>query len=238
MSANWNPLTGRYDWSGMSIDQIQSAYDKARREGDSDAVRSARGALYRRGVRVERRGAEQFGDRIRQRVEAQLAAASETVVRIGIQSQDGRTPKEAIDEAAATPRGQTPTLAAIAAIHEFGTISRGGTIPERSYLRSTADQQGRSWVRALGRVIREYGRNPQRATTMLAAMLVQTRDQVQATIRAGISPDLAESTKTPRRVGRGGPVPLIYTGQLIGSIRSTADSLDGERDSGYSRGGA
>ena len=181
-----------------------------------------------------------FADAIRERVERTLRSASALVMEVGIQSADGRTPKRAIEEASETPSGETPSLAAIATIHEFGTKASGGRIPERSYLRSTAAEHGRSWVRGLARVVQEYGGGDvASATQRLLAVGIQARDQVQAKIRSNIPPELSDIVKAERTRRGIEPVALIATGQLIGSIRSEADTPEGRADlGGYNRGGA
>jgi len=237
----------RASWAGMSTAEIQAEYDNAVKRGDSDWARRARGALYRRGVRVKKppgsgsdRHPKHFGKAAKDRVEAMLRAAEALMMEVGIQSADERTPKKAIKEASETPSGETPSLATIATIHEFGTKASGGRIPERSYLRSTAAEHGRSWVRGLARVVQEYGSDDvSRAAQRLLAVGIQARNQIQAKIRSNIPPELSDTVKAERTRRGIEPVALIATGQLIGSIRAEADTPEGRKDlGGYNRGGA
>ena len=232
----------------MSTAEIQAEYDNAVKRGDSDWARRARGALYRRGVRVKKppgsgsdRHPKHFGKAAKDRVEAMLRAAEALTMEVGIQSVDGRTPKKAAEEhEAAEAAGITPPLAVVAAVHEFGTKASGGRIPERSYLRSTAAEHGRSWARGLARVVQEYGNGDvSRAAQRLLAVGIQARDQVQAKIRSNIPPELSDQVKAERTRRGIEPVALIATGQLIGSIRAEADTPEGRKDlGGYNRGGA
>lgn len=182
-----------------------------------------------------------FADAIRERVERAMRSADMLVVEIGIQSADGKTPKQAAAEhAAAEASGSPPSLATVAAVQEFGTLASGGRIPERSYLRSTAAEHGRSWARGLARVVQEYGGGEvARATQRLLAVGIQARDQVQARIRSNIPPELSDTVKAQRERNGIPPVALIATGQLIGSIRAEADTPEGRVTlGGYNRGGA
>jgi hypothetical protein len=93
---------------------------------------------------------------------------------------------------------------------EFGTVTRTGNVgvPERSFLRSTLRLKAgdiRTFVN--GRVRRVMAGKLDAATAYEQIGLKVTAF-VKATIRAGIQPGLA------RRSG----IPLIDTGQLIGSI--------------------
>lgn len=176
----------------------------------------------------------------RERVERIIASAQELMLEVGIQSADGSTPKKAIKKASETPSGETPSLATIATIHEFGTKASGGRIPERSYLRSTAAEHGRSWVRGLARVVQEYGSDDvSKAAKRLLAVGIQARNQIQAKIRSNIPPELSDTVKAQRTRRGIEPVALIATSQLIGSIRAEADTPEGRKDlGGYNRGGA
>jgi hypothetical protein len=104
------------------------------------------------------------------------------------------------------------TLAEIAAFQEFGTVH----IPERSFLRATVDQgqeQIRTLQRKLGRAVvsNKQRMDPRRALELLGLRITS---MIQARIRGGIDPELAQSTIDRK----GSSTPLIDTGQLIQSI--------------------
>jgi hypothetical protein len=157
-----------------------------------------------------------------------MAAATGSSVEVGILSQDGRTPKQAQDEIAESrATGDEPTLAAIAAVHEFGAPDLSPPIPERSYLRATADERRKQWLAVFRSACQRYasgdeGGYRQRIDTLGPVMV----GQIQARIRARISPPLSDYTIARRRKGdrpdAGEPLPLIDTGQLINSIKSQA----------------
>lgn len=107
--------------------------------------------------------------------------------------------------------GNGLTVAELGEIHELGL-----GVPPRPWLRPVVD--GRTaFVRdrlrrvaqgvALGRVTAQQGMN------LLGQELVNA---IRARIRAGIQPELAESTKA--RKGDNKDTPLIHTAQFIGSI--------------------
>lgn len=170
-----------------------------------------------------------FGAKAAERARRVIEAAS-TVVAIGIQSEEGRAPKQSRDELAA---GNADNLATIAAIHEFGTIDQGGRIPQRSFLRATADAERRVWLRGFRAALVAYiDGNPARYQQVLGVLGAKARGDVQRRIRERIPPPLAARTVAERRKGgRLNPdgtvpddVPLIDTGQLVNSIRSQADT--------------
>lgn len=129
-----------------------------------------------------------------------------------------------------------PTLAEIATVHEYGSPSKG--IPERSYLRSTVDKNLSSYRQILEQLKLQIF-NPKVNVTVKNALLIlgaKIKLDVQATIRAGIPPAWADSTREARirranpegdfSIGKDGiknatiiaETPLIDTGQLVNGI--------------------
>lgn len=134
-------------------------------------------------------------------------STKDPAVYVGIREQDG---SEIIE-------GGDITLAGIGAVHEFGTDRAGPNnstvIPSRSFLRSEVDQRARLYGdelrKAVGKVI--DGGNLERELRVVGVLAASN---VRRRIRAGIAPELAESTVERK----GSSKPLIDTGRLIGSI--------------------
>ncbi len=123
------------------------------------------------------------------------------------------------------------TLVQVATVHEYGSASAG--IPERSYIRSTVDKNLKDYRQLLGELKDELftpksGMNVRKALLILGA---KVKLDIQATIRAGLSPAWAESTREKRIQRAGGAIiaetPLIDTGQLIGGITNDVQTPDG-----------
>lgn len=170
-----------------------------------------------------------FGLQSKEHVERALRAAEATTVWIGIQSTQGRQPKEGDDG------GDVPNLATVAAVHEFGAVTTSPDgqqirVPQRSYMRATADVQGKAWLRVLGAAIKAYANEDVAGyDRRIKAIGVVSTGQIRALIRARIAPPLSAITIARRRKGRGDgeDVPLIDTQQLISSIRAQAATVAG-----------
>jgi hypothetical protein len=174
-----------------------------------------------------------FGVSAKRHVERLIAATTQTVVAIGIQSREGAGPKEAAEAVEAQrDTGRIPTLAEVAASHEFGVPDATPPIPQRSFLRSTADRERKKWLRTFGAALKDYaGDDEAKYQTRLRALGLKAASDVRATIDARIEPPLSEYTIAQRRkgnrIGAGDPVPLRDTGQLYQSIRSAAQTPSG-----------
>ena len=173
-----------------------------------------------------------FGLKSAEHVRRALRAADATAVWIGIQSTQGAQPKTSPEPT----DGEVPTLAEVAAVHEFGAVvTIAGVrvrIPQRSYLRSTADATGSGWVRVFRRALIAYANGDEAEYDRLVASIgVVATGQVRRRIRRRIEPRLSPITVARRRKGpgKGDDVPLIDTGQLIGSIRAQAHTVAGPR---------
>lgn len=169
-----------------------------------------------------------FGAHSAEYVRRAVMAAEQTTAWIGIQSTEGRAPKDGSEG------DDIPTLAEVAASHEYG--GKNGRPPMRSYLRSTADAEGRAWLSGLRAAIRAYASGDEAGYTQrVRTMGVLATGQIRGTIRRRIAPPLAASTIAARRKGPArnvdgsipDDVPLIDTGQLIGSIRAQAATVAG-----------
>lgn len=117
------------------------------------------------------------------------------------------------------------TVAEIGEIHELG----GGNVPARPWLRPIVDGR-KAFVQARVRRVAEAvllkGLAPEQGMQLLGFELVRL---IQARIRAGIAPALADSTKERKRnkAGQYKDIPLIYTAQFIGLITAQARSTNG-----------
>lgn len=111
-----------------------------------------------------------------------------------------------------------PTLAYIAAAHEFG--GKNNRPPQRSFLRDTFDIHAKKYgdlmEKAAQRVVK--GEDPRKALFVLGET---ARGDVILRINQGIPPELAASTIAAKtRAGKEGTLPLVDTGQLRASIRA------------------
>jgi hypothetical protein len=117
--------------------------------------------------------------------------------------------------------GSDKTVAEIASIHEFG----GGNVPARPWLRPVVDGR-KAFIQQRVRRVAEAvlnGLDPLEGMRLLGFEIVRL---IQARIRAGIAPPLAESTiaRKTNKAGQTKNIPLIYTGQFIGSITAAASN--------------
>jgi hypothetical protein len=129
---------------------------------------------------------------------AQLEALKRQRVVIGV-----------LGSEAATQHGDA-TNADVASWMEFGTTDAAGNthVPERSFLRSTLQLKAGDIRRFVEGRVRLVMSGKLDAASAYEAIGLKVRAFVQGPIRAGIPPDL--------EVREG--IPLINTGQLIGSI--------------------
>lgn len=114
--------------------------------------------------------------------------------------------------------GGGKTVAEIGEIHELGL----GHVPARAWLRPVVDGRRALVQKRLERVAQAValGRATAReGMDLLGQDLVRI---IKARIIAGISPELAESTKARKRnkAGQAKDTPLINTSQFLGSITS------------------
>ena len=132
-------------------------------------------------------------------------------VRVGIQGESALESKEG---------GDSVNVVDVATFHEFGTVN----IPERSFLRSTYDANEVKYIEILrkfkDRILNPNDKlNVKRALGLLGQKM---KADIQKTIRDGLTPVWAESTRNARLKKAGGAIiaetPLIDTGQLLRSI--------------------
>lgn len=102
------------------------------------------------------------------------------------------------------------TNAEIAFVHEFGA----GNNPERSFVRAAFDANRDAYLSMLERMVPLI--MDEKLTARRALELVGQRlaADIKRRIQSGISPALSESTIA----AKGSSVPLIDTGQLVGSV--------------------
>ena len=117
------------------------------------------------------------------------------------------------------------TIAAVAAIHEFGL-----GVPERSFLRGWFDENLERAHEAMSRLLLSVvaGKRTKEQALELFGLWVQ--GEVQKRIASGISPEL--SAATIKR--KGSSTPLIDTGQLRSSITYQIDFGNGTTKTGTS----
>lgn len=104
------------------------------------------------------------------------------------------------------------TVAAVAAIHEYGAPAAG--IPQRSYLRAWVDENEpriQKMVAAMQQSVASGKRTQAQALELLGQKFV---GEIQARIAKGIEPALKDRTVARK----GSSKPLIDTGQLRSSI--------------------
>lgn len=119
--------------------------------------------------------------------------------------------------ASAAEEHDGPTNVDLASMHEFG--GKDGRPPERSFIRSTVTAKRRSYDEIFSRGAKLVYERKTDVDTILGLVGSKSQSDVRATIRAGIEPELAESTQAAKeRAGKAGSTPLIDTGQLINSI--------------------
>lgn len=111
------------------------------------------------------------------------------------------------------------TVAEIASIHEYGT--HDGKIPERAPLRKTLAQSKTQIASMQSKLLNEviFGKMDVESSLKILGEFVKA--EIQQTIRAGLTPEWAESTLNERIRRSGGIVaitPLIDSGQLLRSI--------------------
>lgn len=116
------------------------------------------------------------------------------------------------------------TRVKLAVIHEFGAKVKNGfgrgieiVIPERSFLRSTADENRRKYELVMKRSVRKLVKAPLffNAKAELFQLGERVRADVIRKIKRRIPPPNKPSTIAQKK---GEDVPLIDTGQLVGSI--------------------
>ncbi len=116
--------------------------------------------------------------------------------------------------------GGGKTVAEIGEIHEIG----GGNVPARPWLRPVVDGR-RAFIQArIRRVAEAVLRGQVKADEGMQLLGFELVRLIQNRIRAGIPPELAESTKARKTnaLGQSKDIPLIYTAQFIGSIKAEA----------------
>lgn len=128
-------------------------------------------------------------------------------VTVGIQGTPALT---ASGDASATE------LVRIAAANEYGT----DTIPPRPFLRTSLKRNRRRWSNLLDKaVLPAANGKPQEVIRVLRLLGVVMVGDVQATLRGG--PWIPNAPRTVR--AKGSSLPLVNTGQLVGSIRALVE---------------
>jgi len=114
------------------------------------------------------------------------------------------------------------SLASIAYYHEKGGKRVGwknGCPPKRSFIASTIDKNLMKYQLALDKVASRILSGLVSKKTGLHGLGFLLVKGIKSTIRSGITPPLAESTKKQKaRIGKSKNTPLIYRGRLINSI--------------------
>jgi len=151
------------------------------------------------------------------------AEAAQWEGTVGIQSTQGRQPKEGHD-------GDGPaTLAEVAAYNEFGT----STIPKRSFLRLTQDREGKRWAENTATAVSLYIGDVRRNIRTFALLVMDpAKNDIQDTITRPASENGYKELSQPyadrkartnvRDAGDPEQMTLRNTGQLLNSIRYVA----------------
>ena len=105
-----------------------------------------------------------------------------------------------------------PTVATIAAIHEFG--SADGSIPERSFMRSAVDDNKKMIEKLIDKLVLKVAEGRFNEIGGLRILGAKVQSLMRNQILKGIPP--ANSPATIRR--KGSSIPLIDTGTMIGSL--------------------
>lgn len=125
-------------------------------------------------------------------------------------------------------QGHGKTVAEIGEIHELiGVPTKDGGRVLRPWLRPVVDGR-KAFIRQRIQRVAEYTlKGRVTATEGMRLLGFEIVRLVQARIRAGIPPELAESTKRRKTnaAGQTKDIPLIYTGQFIGAITAEAREL-------------
>lgn len=127
-------------------------------------------------------------------------------VKVGVLQSSGG------DKPYATEGEEKMTTAMVATFHEFG--GENGLPPERSFIRSTVRKHFNKIQRMKAELLNDVlkgKRSPESALGVLGEFI---KAMIQAEIRGGIEPALAQATV----LRKGSSVPLIDTGQLLGAI--------------------
>lgn len=151
-------------------------------------------------------GSVKMDDRAWRELRRRIERMGEGRVKVGVlASKGGDAPHAA---------GSPITLVELAAIHEFGSPSRG--IPERSFIRKTFDLRRDVFnrvVEKLARGVLDGTVDYHKALEVLGAWgAAQVRDRI--TKGAGVPPPLKDATITRKGSSR----PLVVTGRLLQSI--------------------
>ena len=136
----------------------------------------------------------------------------------GLKDLDGARVKVGIQgREAAQIRPGGISMVELATIHEFGAPV--ANIPQRSFVRATGDANAAKYVRLQTNIVRRLGKRPQAIDVKRELFVLGeiVRGDMINLIRARIPPPLKPAT-IARKFGE--DVPLIDTGQLIGSIAS------------------
>ena len=118
------------------------------------------------------------------------------------------------------------TIVDIAAIHEFGL----GNVPERSWLRAWFDEHEAEGLEKLRKGFQKVIAGSITVETLGTALGTWAVASIQERISAGISPDLAETTKAGKAAlakGQTSYIPLIDTGLFRSSITFIVE-VDGQ----------
>lgn len=124
-------------------------------------------------------------------------------------------------------------VAGIAAVHEFGSASRG--IPPRPYFRPTAAEQAQAWKGTAAQVSRAIVQGRLAPGSLMEALCLKAEGDVRATITKLSTPALKEATIDARRrkladgtkVNAGKTMgiakPLVDSGLMLATLTSKVE---------------
>ena len=162
-----------------------------------------------------------FGFKKIMREVRKLAAEKRPHVKIGVMGPKASEKKQVKTDGAKSSTLSGLTNVEVATFHEFG--GEGGRPPERSFLRSTMTENASSYVELANKIKDEIFSAKMTSEKGLAIIGMKIVSDVKKNIRAGIKPDLAQSTIN----AKGSSTPLIDTGQMLNSITYAVDDGTG-----------
>lgn len=159
-------------------------------------------------------------DRVWRRLREKVRGIDKRFVKVGV-----------IGSGAGQAYDDGPTVAEVAAFHEFGSKD-GQHPPERSFIRRTFFEKRAQHVALLHRLTRLILADKLDAERALGLLGSWAVDAIKATIRARIPPPLKPETikRKTTKAGKKGDIPLIDTGRLLGAISwALSNKGDGQR---------
>lgn len=121
-------------------------------------------------------------------------------------------------------------VAGIAAVHEFGSPSRG--IPPRPFMRTTATEKRGDWSKTAGALTKAATNGNMDPKNIMAAVCMAAEGHVRETITKLTAPALKKATidARKRRLANGGKgaeasigKPLVDTGIMLDTLTSETD---------------